>query len=114
MSDFPSIPTGLPVPIRVVPEPALCAKKKARNVFYDNNGFPDESDAYDHLLHNINGGVVLRKKKFDTPVLDLDDRVFDFVYSKDKHGKHLKKELDLSYLQPKQSAHLTALIKKYW
>jgi hypothetical protein len=71
-------------------------------------------DAYDHLLHNIDGGLVLRKKKFDDPVLDQDNMVFDFVYSKDEHSKRLKKELDLSHLQPEQSASLTALIKKYW
>jgi hypothetical protein len=114
MSALPSIPTGLPIPIRVVPKPALRAKKKAQNVFYNDHGFPYKLDAYDHLIHNIDGDAVLRKKKFDTPVLDQDDLVFDFVYSKDKHGEHPKKELDLSHLQPEQSVRLTALIKKYW
>jgi hypothetical protein len=51
--------------------------KKARNIFYDNHGFPDESDAYDHLLHNIDGRVVLHKKKFDAPVLKEDDPEFN-------------------------------------
>ena len=114
MSALPSIPTGLPVPIRVAPKPALCATKKAQNVFYNNRGFPDKLDAYDHLLYNIDSGVVLRKKKFDAPVLDQDNLVFDFVYSKDKHGKRLKKDLNLSHLQHEQSTRLTALIKKYW
>jgi hypothetical protein len=89
------------------------AKKKARNVFYDNHGFPNKLDAYNHLLHNIDGGVVLWKKKFDAPALDQDNPVFNYVYSEAKHGKHLK-ELNLSHLQPEEREHLTALIKKYW
>ncbi len=39
---------------------------------------------------------------------------FHVVYSEAGHGKRLAKELDLSHLQPKHSACLTALIKKYW
>jgi hypothetical protein len=60
---LPAIPTGLPAPIQVAPKPAMRSKKKAWNVFYNNRGFPDEWDAYNHLLHNIDGGIVLRKKK---------------------------------------------------
>ena len=114
MAALPSIPTELPFPIRVVHKPALCAKKKARNVFYNDRGFPDESDAYDHLLHNIHGGIVLRKKKFDAPALDQEDPAFNFVYSEANHGERLSKKLNLSHLQPKHSTRLTALIKKYW
>ncbi len=44
-------------------------QKMARNVFYDDRGFPDETNAYNNLLHNVDGGVVLRKKKFDAPPL---------------------------------------------
>ena len=69
MSASISIPTGLPVPIRVACTPGLCAKKKAHNVFNNGRGFPDELEAYDHLLHNIDSGIVLRKKKFDAPAL---------------------------------------------
>ena len=115
MSASPSIPAGLPVLIRVAPKPALRAKKKAHNVFYDDPGSPDKSDAYDHLLRNIDGGIVLRKKKkFEAPVLDQDNPVFDCVYSKANHGERPKKELDLSHSQPNQRARLTELIKKYW
>ena len=88
-------------------------KKKARNVFYNDCSFPDKLDAYNHLLHNIGGSIVLRKKKFDAPALDQDNPVFNYVYSEAEHSERLK-ELDLSHLQPKECKYLTALIKKYW
>ncbi len=75
--------------------------------------FPNKSDAYDHLFHNIDGSDVLRKKKFVAPALDQDNPVFNYMYSEAKHGKCLKKP-DLSHLQPKEHERLTALIKKYW
>ena len=107
-------PSVSPSPIRVAPKPSLRAKKKARNVFYDDRGFPDESTEYDNLLHNIDGGVVLRRKKFDAPALDEDDPLFNYVFSDDRDGPRLAKELDVSHLDPEQGAQLTALIKKYW
>ncbi len=85
--------------------------KKARNVFYNDCGFPDESAAYNHLLHNVDGGVVLRKKKFDAPALDQDDPEFNYTFSEADHGERLKNELDLSHLSPEQGARLAALIK---
>ena len=51
-------------PIRVSPKSKASGAKRARNVFFDDRGFPDESQAYDQLLHNVDGGVILRKKKF--------------------------------------------------
>jgi hypothetical protein len=89
------------------------SKKKSQNVFYDDRGFPDESDAYNHLLHNIDGSIVQWKKKYGAPALDQDDPVFNYVYSEAKNGERLK-ELNLSHLQPEERERLTALIKKYW
>ena len=34
-------------------------RRKVKNVFLDDRGFPDVSDDYDSLLHEINGGPVL-------------------------------------------------------
>jgi hypothetical protein len=90
------------------------ARKKAHNVFYDDRGFPHESNAYDHLLHNVDGRVVLRKKKFDAPALDQDNPKFNYTFSEANHGQHLKNEHDLSHLSPKQGARLATLIKQYW
>jgi hypothetical protein len=72
---LPTNGTLQPAPIQVAPKPVTRQWKKARNVFYDNHNFPDESDAYNHLLHNIDGGVVLRKRHIEAPALDEDDPV---------------------------------------
>ena len=54
-------------PVRVAPK----AKKRKRlqNVFLDDQGFPDQSNNYDHVLHNIDGGPILRKLKHPVPYL---------------------------------------------
>jgi hypothetical protein len=103
-----------PAPIFAMPKPVIRVRKKARNVFYDNRGVPDESNTYDHLLHNIDGRVILCKKKFDAPALDKDDLEFNYVFSKANHGNRLTKELDLSHLLPEQGTKLATLIKRYW
>jgi hypothetical protein len=89
------------------------AHKTAGNVFYYDRGYPDESDASNHLLRNVDGGVVLCKKKFDAPTLDQDDPEFYFIFSKADHGERLTNELDLLHLSPKQGAKLADLIKQY-
>ena len=57
----------LQAPIRVAPKPTARSAKKSHNVFYDKRRHPDESEAYDQLLHNIDGGTILRKKKSPLP-----------------------------------------------
>jgi hypothetical protein len=83
-------------------------------MFYDDHGFPDESDAYNHLLHNIDGGVVLRRKKFNAPALDQDNPEFNYIFYEANHGERLKNELDLLHLSAKQGAKLADLNKQYW
>jgi hypothetical protein len=99
-------------PIHVTPWPK--SQQKLHNDFYDDHGFPDQSNDFDHLLHNINGGVILRKTKFPAPALDVHDRLFDCSFSEELHGPILETDLNLSHLSPENSASLTALIKKYW
>jgi hypothetical protein len=53
----PALPLGLP--IRVATK--LKGRGQLKNVFVDDQGFPDQSDEYDTLLHNVNGGPILRK-----------------------------------------------------
>jgi hypothetical protein len=69
--------TSAPSPTRVAPKPKSCTTKKAWNVFFDNQGIPNKSNEYDTLLHNIDGGVILWKKKFLTPPIDVVDPVFN-------------------------------------
>ncbi len=101
-------------PIRVAPKPKSRSAKCARNVFFDNRGFPDESKDFDNLLYNIDGGVILQKKRYPTPPLDTVDPKFNWEYSEQLHGKTLRKDLDLSHLLPAQAAALIDVIKKYW
>ena len=101
-------------PIWVAPKLKTHARKKARNVFYDDRGFLDESDMYDNLLHNIDGGPILRCKKFPTPPLDMDDPTFNFVFSEELHGEKLQSDLDVSHLSTEDASALLSLIKEYW
>jgi hypothetical protein len=85
-----------------------------RNVFYDNRGFPDQSDEFDHLLHNINGGVILCKKKHPQPPLDVIDPTFNYQFDDALHAEKLRSELLLDHLLPADAAAVVDLIKHYW
>jgi hypothetical protein len=83
-------------------------------VFFDDWGFLNDSDEYDTLLHNINGGVILRKKKFPTPPINVVDPVFNWEYSDELHGDKLWANLEISHLSFEHAATLINVIKKYW
>jgi hypothetical protein len=103
-------PPGLPI----------CIAKKNKccqgiqNVFISNRGFPDHSDKFSILLHNINGGPVLRKLKHPPPPLDIINLLFSFRYDESLHGNSLCKNLDLSHLNKAFQDRVYALVKKYW
>ncbi len=113
-SSLPANGSRQPAPIWVTPKPVTRQWKKARNVFYNIHGFPDELDIHNHLLHIRDGGVVLHKRCFKAPALDVDNLVFKCKFSEVDHGDQLRTELDLSHLKPKYCTKLTALIKQYW
>ena len=62
---------GEETPIQVAPKAKL--RTRFQNVFLDDRGFPDQSDNYNHVLHNIDGGSVLRKLKHPVPDLNVPD-----------------------------------------
>ena len=70
-------------------------RRRIKNVFIDDRGFPDLSDEYDTLLHNVDGGPVLRKLKHSPPPLDVVDPSFNFQYEEAVHGDILRQRLDL-------------------
>ena len=86
MPEFPPTTTATPPgsPIRVAPK-AKC-RRQIKNVFIDDRGFPDQSDEFDVLLHNIDGGPVLRKLRHPAPPLDEPDNRFTFPFSEELHG----------------------------
>ena len=101
-----------PAPIRVCPKPKR--RRKSENVFLDERGYPDQSDEFDKLLHNVDGGTILRKRKHAAPPLNDIDPAFASPYVEAKHGERLRKELDVSHLEPSLQTAVTDLIKKYW
>jgi hypothetical protein len=86
---------------------------KHKNVFLDDRGFPDQSNKFGSLLHNIDGRTILCKRKHPTPKLNEIDPHFHIVYDKKLHGKQLRKNLALSHLQPHLRTKVYGLIRKY-
>ncbi len=103
---------GVKSPIRVSPKPKCC--RKSRNVFYDDCGFPNQSDEFDHLLHNIDGGVILRKKKHPQPPLGVNNPMFNYEFDDSLHSDKIKSKLSIDHLLPANAAAVVALIKRYW
>ncbi len=114
MSEYLEMMHLSPAPFALLQYQSVNQQRNYGMFFYENQGFLNESDEYDHLLHNIDGGIILRKKKFPTPPIDVDNPNFNHVYSKELHGNKLQSDLDLSHLFPKDAAALIAIIKEYW
>jgi hypothetical protein len=91
----------------------VCGKKH-QNIFYGDHGYPDQSHEFDVILHNIDGGTILRKRKHPAPPLDEIDPKFFAVYNEAAHGKNLRKQLDLSHLDTSIRNQVYRLIQKYW
>jgi hypothetical protein len=84
------------------------------NVFLNNRGFPNQSHKFDVLLHNIQGGPILRKRKHKAPPIDKIDPRFHSYYNKKRHGKKLHTKLDLSHLDSIVRDLVYNLLQKYW
>jgi hypothetical protein len=103
-------PPGAPICVA----PKAKSRRQIKNVFIDNRGFPDQSDDFDVLLHNIDGGPVLQKLRHPAPPLDDPDDLFPFSFIEDLHGDRMRKDLDLSHLAPDLQQQIYTLIVKYW
>ncbi len=84
-------------PIRVADKSR--SRRRIKNVFINNRGFPDQSDDFDVILHNIDSGQVLWKLKHPPPPIGSVDPMFTFPYDEALHGERLRKDLDLSHLE---------------
>jgi len=98
----------------IQPAPKGMKGKKRENVFYDNRGFPDQSEEFEYLLHRTGGGKVIRKRLHPAPSLDEVDQKFNTPFDEKKHGEKLRRELKVDHLPPDLQKDLTELIKKYW
>ena len=81
-------------PIRVADK--LECRRRIKNVFIDNRGFPDQSEEFDVLLHDIDDGPILWKLKHPPPPLGVVNPLFLFPFDELIHGVRLCKDLDLS------------------
>ena len=68
---------------------------------------------YKNLLHNIDGGPILHKLKHPPLSLDEVDPKFFSAYDKSKHGAQLKKDLNLSHLEPAVRDQINTLVDKF-
>jgi hypothetical protein len=98
-------------PIRVADKSK--SHRRICNVFIDN-GFPDQSDKFDVLLYNIEGGPILWKLKHPPPPLGVADPLFSFPFNESIHGRRLCKDLIFLHLDEAIQTAVYALIIKYW
>ena len=69
----------------------------------DDRGFPDQSNDFDVLLKNLEGGPVLRKRKHPCPNLSVIDPDYHDVFAEAKHGEYLNATLKLDHLTKDQA-----------
>ena len=100
-------------PIRVAHKPKR--QKRFHNGFYDDKGFPDQSNEFDYLLHSVNGGSLLQKLLHPAPDLDSPvDPHFLSVFNPDVHASQLCDKLDLSLLPLDVQDQIYNLIREFW
>ena len=67
------------------------------------------------MLHDVDGGPILRKLRHPAPALDAEiDPAFHSPFVPAKHEDQMRKDLDLSHLDPNLQEKIYAIIKKYW
>ena len=100
-------------PIRVAPKPKH--QKQVLDIFYDNTGFPDVSDEYDYLLHNMDARPILCKLLHPSPALDGPvDAAFQSIFNPAVHESQMRAELDLSHLPVEIQDQVYSLIREFW
>ena len=80
----------------------------------DDRGFPNQSNEFDVLIKNLEGGPVLRKRKHPCPDLSVIDPDYHDVFDEAKHGEYLNATLKVDHLTKDQATQLRALIIEYW
>ncbi len=100
-------------PIRVDPKPKR--RMHLQNVFLDNRGFPDQSNDYDHVLHGVDGGPVLRKLRNPQPDLEATiDPAYYSPFVPKKHKALMHKDMDLLHLNPALQKKIYTIIRDHW
>ena len=74
-----------------------CGQKQP-NVFYNDPGFSDQLYNFDVILHSIDRGCNLCKRKHPAPTLNNVDPTFLSIYNEAKHGQKLHSKLNILHL----------------
>ena len=87
-------------PIRLAPKPKR-RKQHHHNILLDDRGFPDQSDEFDYLLHNVDARPVLRKLLHPAPALDGPvDPAFESVFDPAVHESIMREDLGFGLVPP--------------
>ena len=94
----PTVPTP-----EALAEPICPARKgkedwKSKKFFYKDRGFPNQSNEFDYILHNVDGGRVPCKRKHPLTPLDEINPAFHSIFDEKLHGEKLNKELEHTHL----------------
>jgi len=100
-------------PIRVAHKPKR--QKQVHNIFCGDRGFPDQSDEFDYLLHNVDGRPILRKLLHPPPDLDSEvDPLFLSTFDPAVHETRMREELDLSHLLLEVQNQVFRRVREFW
>ena len=100
-------------PIWVTPKSKQ--RNRLNNVFLDDRGFPDESDEYNHVLHDIKGGPILRKLRHPKPNLSAPvDPLSYSPFIPEKHKAIMKRDMDLSHFDSDLQERICNVIQHHW
>ena len=73
------------------------------------------SDDYDHVLHNIDGGPILRKLRHPKPDLTASmDPLYYLPFIPEKHEAIMKRDMDLSHLELDLQERIYDVIRRHW
>ena len=90
-------------------------QKQIHNIFCDDRGFPDQSDEFDYLLHNVDANPILRKLLHPAPDLDGPvDPSFLSTFDPTIHEPQMRRDLDLSHLPLDIQEQVYNLVREFW
>lgn len=95
--------------------PKFKCQKQVHNIFLDDRGFPDQSEEYNYLLHNVDGHPILCKLLHPSPAIDGKvDPLFLSVFDLAVQETQMQEDLDLSHLSLEVQDQVYGLICQFW
>ena len=73
------------------------------------------SDNYNHMLHGIGGGPILRKLWHPKPDLSAQmDPCYYLLFIPENHKAIMKRDMDLSHLEPNLQENIYHILRRHW